>query len=108
MSRCGAEITSTNIHRHEMTHVSRQLECHTCDIRFTLAYKMRKHKIERTYQIAVMIRNCRLAQITTYTSYGWDENDGRLEIRYFDGNPFPQSVSNDSVTHNQEESNENG
>lgn len=42
--RCGAEITSSNIHRHEMTHKRGTLECSTCKIWFTLPHKLRNHR----------------------------------------------------------------
>lgn len=65
-----------------------------------------KNKIERTQYLSQMIKNASLNHIGDPTK-GWiiDEN-GDMEINYFTGNPFPDSIAKITINESEPEDEE--
>lgn len=65
--------------------------------------KVLLHKMQRTQYLAQMIKHSTDGHIAQPES-GWiiDEN-GTMEIDYFDGNPFPENITTTSFDENEDD-----
>lgn len=63
-------------------------------------------KLQRTSTLAKMIK-CSSNNIIVMLKDGWIINDrGEMEIDFFDGNPYPENITDISIDTNNEEEND--